>query len=481
MSDQHNHIKIKRYVAQLKKSLKHLPQVDRDDICKEIVEHIVDKWGLDSNQTYDENYLDDTFKRLGSPVDLAKKYCEQRNWPKPAPTHTVRNILLISLASILLLTALAGYGIMHYIVNPVIGAISGRIDINDSGIYLESSDGTSTLSISEDGIYLKEGDEEISVSDEGVSVKDGTDNVLLHSDGNVKIDDQGINVNINSDSTSLLESTTINSILSQINKKSFLAEKNMQQTYSTSNLSTLIVDGKLGRINIKGENRDDILVDHAIHVYALNGRNDTKHAMLLLDQHNLDAAIESSKLHITSDGKQDDGYLIWNYIQIKIPQQMHVEVDMKYNLTTITNLHGNIAVESKIGNIELRDIDGSVTIDSSYGDMIISNIKQNVTADIRFGNMSVSNVFGDFVSENKYGNIVARQLHENITMTAKFGNIDLDMLGSKGFTLGMMSKMGKATASFPLSQHDNMSTATIDNGKQQVKLSCKFGNVHIHK
>ncbi len=143
---------IKRYIKILGRRLSHLSKTDRDDITREIEEHIIERWDNDSEGVFDDESLKGVLGKMGAPETIAAQYCEQRGWAIPPKKHSVRNTVLVIVAVIVALCIGGGYFSYKYVLFPFVAMFKGSlVEIDDDGVRVFND----AISVTDDGVKIK--------------------------------------------------------------------------------------------------------------------------------------------------------------------------------------------------------------------------------------------------------------------------------------------------------------------------------------
>jgi len=453
-----------RYLRKLSKELAHLSQTDRDDITREIEEHILERWETDSGGAFDDDSLQGVLGKMGSPEYLAGQYCGQRGWARPPEKHTLRNATLATVAAAILLCVAGGYLSMKYIFSPFMGLFSGSIvEVDDDGVRILNN----AISVTDEGVKIR-GILNINASDDGVEIS-----------GSIKGRD-----------------------ILKLMMEAPLVEENGEFSVPADNATKVDLDFKYGRIDMKGTDTNKVSVTFVKKVYG----DDESMARKILSRMEIRQKIDGGTIHIEGVNplseqkrypKGIDG--IAYEVAIVVPKGMAADVDSKYCIMNIESIKGPLDAEAKYGSMKIADIGGNasidgkysaidarritddVLVDGKYGSMDLKDIGGNLSLDNKYGATTVNDVKGNIEAEAKYGQMKIEGVSGDMEIESKYGDIDVVLAESYGFKFNGQTKYGSINCDFPTKKKDKFMTATVGDGKHNLVVLSKYGSVNIKK
>lgn len=469
MSATRSHPSIDKYLRKLRSELSHLGGVDRDDISREIEEHIRERWETDSGGTYDDESLRGVLGKMGTPEYIAAQYCEQRGWARPPKKHTLQNAVIVAAALIVLSVTGVSYIGMKFILAPFMNLFRGSIvEVDDQGVRIMND----AISVTEDGVKIR-GIVNIDASNEGVKIGD---------------------------------SISFKNIRKLMKEKELVSESGNLLVPATD-IDKVALDFIHSRVGIKGAKAGVVEIKFTKKVYGDNLAN-AKEALRLMDvSHEREGNSISIGARdpyfnegIFDSKKYPNGVSAIAYdVEMTIPEKVNADVDGKncemsisgirgnvnadvmYGSADIADIGGDVSVDGKYGRLALRNIAGSATVDAKYGKVSAEDIKGDLTLDNNYGKSKIMRVGGAATFESKYGNIEVEGVAGDVNVDSKYGDIDLKLLPNYGFRLEGESKYGSIKCDFPTDKDGDLITATVGDGKKNIVVSSTYGSVNIKK
>ncbi|MBT3182037.1 MAG: DUF4097 family beta strand repeat protein [Deltaproteobacteria bacterium] len=444
-----NNPSIQRYIKILSRRLSHLSDVDRDDITREIKEHIVERWESDSKGELDEESLKGVLGKMGAPEAIAAQYCEQRGWAIPPKRHTVRNTILVAAALIVALCLGGGYFSYKYVLFPFLGMFKGSlVEIDDDGVRVFND----AISVSDEGVKIK------GVID--IDAKGGQIKV-----GGIKIDGKFQRMNIGK--LLLLKPAAVDKGEMSIPIK------------GSKGVDVEFINGK---ITVVGTDTTDVKIEFKKMVFG----SDRKKAERILGEMDVTYKIDGSSIQIEGADPLSDRIMYPDGItglayeaEIKVPKWMKAEVECKNCNLNISSIKGPLDLEAKYGTTNVDNIESDTKIDGKYGTTEVKNIGGNLSADAKYGTIRLEGISGNLEIDSKYGEAKVGKVSGDINVDAKYGDVDLILQKDYGFTFIGESKFGDIDCSFPTKKKGKLLTAKIGDGKHKVTIDSKFGSIDV--
>lgn len=449
---------VKKYLKSLTRELSHLSIADREDIAREIEDHILEKWENDSNGAFDEETLQGVLGKMGSPEYIAGQYCEQRGWAKPPQKHTVRNAVLITLVALVLICGFGGYLSFRYVLFPFAGLFSGSIvEVGDDGVRILND----TIIVDDDGVKIKG---LLEVGEGGVEISG--------KKGKIRIGDFSIDGKINLTSIEkLLETDPI-------------AKEAGRFSISAGKINEFDLDISSGDVTVNGANTNEIKVEFEKRIYGDDQAKAKKYLMEMGVSHEVDEGEVKiwgknpfAKMLSYPDGIDGIAYKV----NIQMPRKLKGRIECKNCNLDVTSIDGPLDVEAKYGQTRIEDIKNNMTIDGKYGNVNLKNIGGNLDFDGKYGEAIIEEVKGTLDLDAKYGTVSVGGIQGDIDVDAKYGNVELKLIKDYGFEFAGSSKFGEISCDFPTNKNGDDLSAKVGDGKHRVRVNSKFGNVNVKR
>jgi hypothetical protein len=464
MTEKRRNASVERYLKRLSRELSHLGRADRDDIVREIEEHILERWESDSGGAFDEESLRGVFGKLGSAESIAAQYCEQRGWARPPKRHTARNAALTIVGIIILTFVIGTYATYKFIISPVVGAFKDSVvEVDDSGVRVLNG--------------------AVSVTDEGVKVRGIVD---------IKASDEGVEIGGHNKMYGIKKLLAMEPI----------AEKTGSLTIPASDFAKMKLTLKSGKLSMSGGPSDKIEVSFVKKVYG----TDKAKAAKIVDEMDLKQKKDGKTIDIEAVnplpqvGDYPDGiYGVTYEIAASVPKRLEADIDCKYCISDVSKLAGplrmdvkygstkideiekSLVIDDNYGSLEARKIGGDVDVNGKYGTLDVEDVAGKMNLDNSYGTSTIKGVGGDFNADSKYGQMDLSGVRGNMNISSKYGEIDIDLMDGYGFAFQADSKYGSIDCDFPTQKNGDQLTARVGDGNHKVMIDAKYGSVDVRR
>jgi len=223
-------------------------------------------------------------------------------------------------------------------------------------------------------------------------------------------------------------------------------EKEYQESWPASDVSTLQVVNKFGKVQVKNNGSNEVTIDVKVTVEAANERK----ANELLGKINVKFRKNGSTVEATTtiakDFKSQKKFSI-DY-EINIPSDKNLDISNKYGDTFVNELNADGTFNIQYGNLNANALNapgGSKTdIALAYGNASIGS-GADLQIVVKYSNMSIGEI-DDMNLESKYSVVEVEmgstfQIEskydkfrfdkvESVTATTKYSNLKIEMLGT---------------------------------------------------
>lgn len=241
--------------------------------------------------------------------------------------------------------------------------------------------------------------------------------------------------------------------------------ENKNFSIASNGVTKLIATNQNGNIVIGKSTSDKIEINANITIR----NNDEEYAKSIVESL---VVIEGSDLLRVSTSKgiySSDKYKIQGVTvdyDIKIPNNIEVEVENKFGNIEVANNIGNLKVTNSNGDIDISNIAGSVTLNNKFGFIKVNNVEGDLKTEGSNGDIRISNIKGKASVNSKFGEINVTNVAKKIDIVNSNGEITLrnDSVVNEGISIE--NKFGKIDVSLPKEQQGNF------------KCSARFGDIH---
>lgn len=303
-------------------------------------------------------------------------------------------------------------------------------------------------------------------------------------------------------------------------------EKTIKASYQVKFKDLLDLDNRYGNISITNHVGSSVEVE--VTVKAWDGT--AKRAQETLDRISIEREQNGRKVtlktHIQEDGGKDRiintsrGFSI-NY-RIKMPEQMHLELENKFGNVQLARVLGEVDLEVKHGNLETKML-GEGEVEVKFGNVSIEGFQKTASVKVKHGNLEIGQasqlqinqshgncqlgMVDHLEGEVKHGNTNIKQVAKVLKWENEFGNFNLKQMGDNfdkvrlevkhghaSLDFGESSKFGLAARTEHGSIQHNIKNITVDKerfehtahgtvnggGKASVDIAVEFGNINLY-
>ena len=214
-----------------------------------------------------------------------------------------------------------------------------------------------------------------------------------------------------------------------ISIESYDNEITKEYEFSKDKLDTIIIRQSVGTVTLS-EAPDEVI---HIKVSVKHRKNNADYIEENLD--NMFNSTDNKVFNVYSEAILDNNSITSIAYTISIPAGMDVEVYNKLGETNISNISGNVVVESFAGAVGLRDIQGNVRVQNKLGLVEAVNIKGDTFIESEGGAIS-------YESEEVVKN--------NVNISNNLGTIELKLNEEQQGIFNCSTSLGAITSSLPL-------------------------------
>lgn len=229
-------------------------------------------------------------------------------------------------------------------------------------------------------------------------------------------------------------------------------ERHDEKTVDSKNLTELIVESKVGDIEIITHESSDTIVD--VNIKAKSSTKET--AEELVKSFDYSVETKGNKLNIDTTGynkKLNSDEIIVDLV-IKLPSNIE-----------------KVEINSNVGDISIENINGEINLTSNVGDTIIKNSNASYDIKIDVGDVNVQNSsFSD--SSTFYSNVGDINITTNDISTAKnlsaetnVGDIRMSLPKNSNYEANIQEFM------------ESPKVESVGTGKTKIKLITHIGNI----
>jgi len=267
-----------------------------------------------------------------------------------------------------------------------------------------------------------------------------------------------------------------------------------------NNREKIIINGAIGKVVVENSKSSNIIIDAVVNVK--NGHKDflegNEENIINIDDNKV-LSINPSKVFSKNNMK----FISVDYI-IKVPDNIPLEIDNKFGVTTIKGTSGDIKIESSAGKVDVQkvkgnvfvdnefgatectDIDGNIKIENTNGAMTVGNVSGKAELKGEFGAIKANNIKGDTIIKNTNGSVKytsKEAVTSNVNIESNFGKITLILPKAQNGVFNCETNFGNIKTDFNLqvNKNDNNSTlkGNIGDGKANITVINNNGNIDI--
>lgn len=157
-------------------------------------------------------------------------------------------------------------------------------------------------------------------------------------------------------------------------------EKRQSFVQSQDALTSLVIKGQQGVINLRSTDSDQIVV------HATIGADNEE----ILDQLEAVEAVSGSEVRYElSEGRDDGLQEVSLSFVVEVPAGMDVSIEQHFGQVKVQNFVGFLNLQTSFSDVDVRGLDGTATIQSNFGALDLRQIAGPITLDDSF---STSNI-----------------------------------------------------------------------------------------
>lgn len=202
-----------------------------------------------------------------------------------------------------------------------------------------------------------------------------------------------------------------------------------QLIYIGDEIKELYIDNGRGSIEIRGEEREDILLSYKLTVYAASAELAESFIKELSIVENTTGERLSLKLERKEFPSGVYGVVV-DY-DLSVPERLFLDIRNSYGKLGVENIAGDIAVKNEYGHSQITDIGGRAVINSQYGKLTVRNIESNLQVVTRYNTLvDIAHIRGNLNLDIKYSRTKLADIGGNLDLKADADSVDID--GVKG-------------------------------------------------
>tara|TARA_B100000900_G_scaffold49252_1_gene36418 strand:- start:647 stop:1903 length:1257 start_codon:yes stop_codon:yes gene_type:complete len=134
---------------------------------------------------------------------------------------------------------------------------------------------------------------------------------------------------------------------------------------------------------------------------------------------------DEEMIHITGSNNKMQGLEMENFIDLNLPKNINLEINLLGGDISIDNIHGKSILESLGGDININNHDGRVDTKTNAGDIKINKVNGVLKGHSFGGNIYIAESNGDLASSTVGGDIFMEKLYGIIGSQTSGGSINL--------------------------------------------------------
>ncbi|MFW6028932.1 MAG: DUF4097 family beta strand repeat-containing protein [Halanaerobiales bacterium] len=189
------------------------------------------------------------------------------------------------------------------------------------------------------------------------------------------------------------------------------------------NIRELKIDNIAGSIDIRGDERDDILLSYKITVYAKTEEIASQFIedLELLEEFRDDRiilALNDFDLIENINGLQLD-------YNLRVPENIYLDLINRYGILSVQQMVSDLELKNSYGNMELDGIIGKINLYARYGDLYVRNITGNSKIDSSYNSTEIYNIDGDMELNSSYNENRVRDVKGNTDIRIRYGSLNI--------------------------------------------------------
>lgn len=268
-------------------------------------------------------------------------------------------------------------------------------------------------------------------------------------------------------------------------------KRNETRTYSAAPLTSLEVRNPSGRVEMIGEDREDLHLDV---LYRVRGRSGDQ-AMDLMGQLGVEIAPDEDRagrvlVRPLLDGKPlfsrgaklPRGYSVRVDLQLRVPRRVAVEAAVTSGLLEAQDLAGGAVLGATSGDVRARRLSGEMVINLTSGYLDLQELRGPLTISVTSGGMRLADHEGDAEITCFSGDAELNDITGNLTVSSISGSIAVnDVTGRlRANTTSGDIRVTRAESSVWLRTSSGF-LELLDAGRegQSIDLASSSGDIHV--
>ena len=192
-------------------------------------------------------------------------------------------------------------------------------------------------------------------------------------------------------------------------------------------IKELYIDNAIGSIEIRGEDREDILLSYKFTVYAENEELAESFIRQLSIVEN--TGRERLSLRFERPVLPKGVYGVQVTYELIVPERLSLDIRNSYGKLIIDKMAGDVTVKNSYDLCQITDIGGRTEITAHYGKLIVRNIDNDLKVESRFNSgVDISNIGGDLILDTKYTKTKLADIAGNLEMKSEADSVSFDRI-----------------------------------------------------
>jgi DUF4097 and DUF4098 domain-containing protein YvlB len=212
-------------------------------------------------------------------------------------------------------------------------------------------------------------------------------------------------------------------------------EEVRELSLDTRGIDTLEIDAGAGSLDVVGaDGASEITVVATIQVDT----NDEEEAREIIEDRMVLVLEKDSDTAKLNAWFEDGG---WNWgrgdsprisLEVRMPNNMHLNVDDGSGSIEIENVRGDIVVDDGSGSLEMRDVGGEIEIEDGSGSISVAGVGGNISINDGSGSIKVRDVAGSVTVDDGSGSIDVSDVEEDLIIVDDgSGGLDFSNIGGR--------------------------------------------------
>ncbi len=187
----------------------------------------------------------------------------------------------------------------------------------------------------------------------------------------------------------------------------------------TRGIELLSVDNGSGSIDIKGDSGTDAIAVTA--TVLVPGKNQDKAREKIEDDLVLTLERDGDTAVLKAYFRQGGGFFNFGdspsvQLEIRMPADLHLEVDDGSGSIDIQGVRGDIMLDDGSGPVTMVDVGGNVKIDDGSGSISVQGVGGNISINDGSGGIRVRGVAGSVIVDDGSGSIEVSDVEKDLTI-----------------------------------------------------------------